>query len=66
MVDEVFELFKPLACRDWILWGGELLFGDLREEVAKEEAKEEVRRAQEVEDGIQEAAAAAKAARLEE
>jgi len=62
----VFELFKPLARRDWISWGGELLFGDLREEVAKEEAEEEVRRAREVEDGIREAAAATKAARIEE
>jgi hypothetical protein len=62
----VFEAFKPLARREWLAWGGELLFGDLREEVAKEEAEEEARRAREVEDGIQEAAAAAKAARIED
>ena len=46
--------------------GGDLLFGELREEVAKEQAEEEARRAQEVEAGVREAAVAAKAAQLED
>ena len=66
VVDEVFEIFKLLACRPWITWGSDLLFTELREEVAREEAKEEALRAQEVEEGVREAAAAAKAARIED
>ena len=43
-MDEVFEMFKLLAHQEWIVWGGDLLFTELREQVAKEEAEEEVRR----------------------
>ena len=60
MVDEVFDLFKPLAHREWLEWGGDLLL------VAKEQAEEEARRAREVEEGVREAAAAAQAARLDD
>jgi hypothetical protein len=37
VVEEAFALFAPLAHRDWLLWGGELLFLDLKEQVEQEE-----------------------------
>ena len=64
VVDEVSEVFKPLARREWIAWGRALLFGELREELARQQAEDEARRALEVEERVHEAAAAAKAAGL--
>ena len=52
VVDEVFEVFKLLAHQEWIVWGSDLLFTDLHEEVAREEAEEEARRGQEVEERV--------------
>ena len=45
VVDEVFENFKPLARREWLAWGGDLLFAELSEEVAREQVEEEARQA---------------------
>jgi hypothetical protein len=37
VVEEACELFAPLACREWISWGGKVLFLDLAEELEREE-----------------------------
>jgi hypothetical protein len=36
MMQEVVGAYAPLAHREWLLWGRELLFPELREEVEKE------------------------------
>jgi hypothetical protein len=47
LVNEVFDLFAPLARREWVAWGGELLYGDLKEEMERETRVAEERRHQE-------------------
>jgi hypothetical protein len=37
VIVEVAELFKLLARREWLEWGGELLFSELRNKVEQEE-----------------------------
>ena len=41
VINEVFELFKLLASREWLSWGSDLLFPDLYEEVEREQKEEE-------------------------
>jgi hypothetical protein len=76
VVEEAFSLFAPLLRRDWLSWGGELLFSDLREQVEREEREEKEARLREAEESERMArreveeeakcvAAEAKAARLE-
>jgi hypothetical protein len=76
VVEEAFSLFAPLLRRDWLSWGGELLFSDLREQVEREEREEKEARLREAEESERVArreveeeakcvAAEAKAARLE-
>jgi hypothetical protein len=36
VVDEAFELYSPKAWREWLSWGGDLLFSDLQELVERE------------------------------
>jgi hypothetical protein len=65
MMQEVVGAYAPLARREWLSWGGELLFPELREEVEKEEReKEEARKCEEEEESKQ-AAVKAKAMTLE-
>jgi hypothetical protein len=65
MMQEVVGAYAPLARREWLLWGGELLFPELREEVEKEEREKEEARKREEEEESKRAAARAKAAMLE-
>jgi alpha-mannosidase len=44
IVDKVFELYAPMAQRQWLLWGGELLFSDLQEAVEREGWEAEAKR----------------------
>jgi hypothetical protein len=65
MMQEVVGAYAPLAHWEWLSWGGELLFPELREEVEKEECeKEEARKCKE-EKKSKRAAANVKAATLE-
>jgi hypothetical protein len=76
VVDEVFNLFAPMARHKWLPWGGELLFSDLQEAVEwevwevevkrrmEEEAAEEAQKKAE-EEGTRRSAAEAKAAKIE-
>jgi hypothetical protein len=41
LVDEVIELLSPMAHREWLPWGGEILFSGLREDIEREECKAE-------------------------
>ena len=66
VVDEVFELFKPLARREWLSWGGDLLFSDLYEEVERERKEEEVIRILEEENAIRQAEETAKKTKIED
>ena len=50
LVNEVFALFVPLARCDWLMWGGELLFADLQEQVEREEQEAEAARVREWEE----------------
>jgi hypothetical protein len=43
-VNEVFGLFALMARREWLSWGGDLLFLDLQDEIEHEEEEAEVRR----------------------
>jgi hypothetical protein len=76
VIVEAFELFAPLARREWLSWGGELLFSDLAEQVEREEreaaeakarAEAEAAEAKRLEDEerARRDAAAAKAAKLQ-
>jgi hypothetical protein len=65
MMQEVVGAYAPLARREWLSWGGELLFPELREEVEKEEREKEEARKREEEKESKQAAAKAKAATLE-
>jgi hypothetical protein len=40
VIKEAFVLFAPLARQDWLSWGGELLFSDMKEQVEREEQEE--------------------------
>jgi hypothetical protein len=46
VIDEVFNLFVPMAHREWLSWGRDLLFSDLQEEIEQEvheaEAKQQM------------------------
>jgi hypothetical protein len=53
VVEEAFVLFAPLVHRDWLSWGGELLFSDLKEQVEQEEQEEKKVRLQEAEESEQ-------------
>jgi hypothetical protein len=75
VVDDVFNLFAPMARREWLPWGGDLLFSDLQEEIEREvheaeakrrmdEEQAEVERKRVEEEGERRAAAAAKTERL--
>jgi hypothetical protein len=50
VVDEVFALFAPLARREWLSWGGDLLFSDMKEQVEREERREKEARLREAEE----------------
>jgi hypothetical protein len=41
LIDEVIELLGPMAHREWLPWGGEILFSGLREDVDREEREAE-------------------------
>jgi hypothetical protein len=56
--DEVIDLFKPLARRDWLAWGGDLLFSEMRDDIERERVRKEREEARE-------AAAVAKKAELD-
>jgi hypothetical protein len=56
--DEVLEAFKPLARREWLAWGGDLLFSEMRDEIERERVRKEQEEARE-------AAALAKKAELD-
>ena len=47
LLSEVMEVFEPLARREWLSWGGKLLFGRLQAEVDAEEKQEKKRRQEE-------------------
>jgi hypothetical protein len=76
VVEEAFALFAPLARREWLSWGGDLFFSDLKEKVEREEQEKEEARLreaeesermakQEAEEEAKRVAAEAKAARVE-
>lgn len=76
IVDEACGLFAPLARREWVSWGGEVLFLDLAEELEREEkeaaeakAREEAEwaeaRRREAEEEAKREAAAARTAKVE-
>jgi hypothetical protein len=65
MMQEVVGAYTPLVRREWLSWGGELLFPELREEVEKEEHEKEEVRKHEEEKESKRAAVNAKAATLE-
>jgi len=65
VVDEVFQLFSPMARREWLVWGGELLFPDLSDQVERERQEEEVRRVREQEEEAKRAKEDAKKAKIE-
>jgi hypothetical protein len=65
MMQEVVGAYAPLARREWLSWGGELLFPELQEEVEKEEREKEEARKCEEEKESKRAAANMKAATLE-
>jgi hypothetical protein len=76
VVDEVFNLFAPMARHEWLPWGGELLFPDLQEAVEREVREVKVKRRMEEEaaeaaqkkaeeEGTRRSAAEAKAAKIE-
>lgn len=65
IVNEVFELFAPMARREWLSWGGELLFTALQERVAREERELEAARVREEEEETRRVAEAAKKAKLD-
>jgi hypothetical protein len=44
VVDKVFGLFVPMARREWLSWGGDLLFSDLQDEIECEEEEAKARR----------------------
>jgi hypothetical protein len=56
--DEVINLFKPLARCDWLAWGGDLLFLEMRDDIERERVQKEQEEARE-------AAALAKKAQLD-
>jgi hypothetical protein len=45
--DEVLEAFKPLARREWLAWGGDLLFSEMRDEIEMERVRKEREEARE-------------------
>jgi hypothetical protein len=49
VVEEAFMLFMPLVHQEWLSWGGELLFSDLKEQVEHEEREEKEARLREAE-----------------
>jgi hypothetical protein len=76
IVDEVFELYAPMARPEWLSWGGELLFSDLQEVVERElreleakqrleEKEKEAARKKADEEEMRRLAVKAKAARIE-
>jgi hypothetical protein len=58
VVDEVFEVFKPLARCEWLVWGGDLLFSEMRDDIERERVRKE-------REEVHEAAALAKKAKLD-
>jgi hypothetical protein len=51
MMQEVVGAYAPLVCREWLSWGGELLFSELREEVEREDCElEEAKKREEEEE----------------
>jgi hypothetical protein len=49
-MEEAFALFTPLARREWLSWGGDLFFSDMKEEVEREEQEEKEARLWEAEE----------------
>jgi hypothetical protein len=49
-MEEAFALFAPLVCREWLLWGGDLFFSDMKEEVEHEEQEKKEARLREAEE----------------
>ena len=64
LVNEVFTLFAPLMQRKWLLWGGELLFTDLQEQVEREEWEKEAVRVREWEEEMHWAAEEARKTKI--
>jgi hypothetical protein len=50
VVFEAYTAFAPLARREWLSWGGDILFFKLKEEVEEEERKAEEDRARSAEE----------------
>jgi hypothetical protein len=39
--NEVSNLFKPLAQREWLSWGGDLLFSEMQDKIERERVQKE-------------------------
>jgi NADH dehydrogenase/NADH:ubiquinone oxidoreductase subunit G len=65
LIDEVIELFGPMARREWVSWGGEYLFSGLKEDMEEEEREAEAKRLWDAEEEAKRVASEAKEAALE-